>query len=387
MARIVMNSYVVRYPLGGNLSWALQWLVGLQRLGHEVYLVEKSGYLNSCFDLSRGVMSDDCSYGIGVVRALLERFGLQERWCYVDAYKQYHGLPRARIERIVKSADLYLDMGTRGLGTADDTWLEEAAGAGLRVLVGTEPGANQMRMERQLAAGQELPQYDVYYTTGLNLGTAHTTAPTAGRQWRPIVDPVVVELFPYAPIDPRRPFTTVMNWQSQEPIEFHGVQYGQKDVEFARFLDLPRRVAVPLELAVAGKATPLQQLLAAGWRVRHAHEVTRSLEAYHAYVRASQGEFSVCKQVSVATNTGWFSERSAAYLASGRPVVMQETGFSRHLPCGRGLFAVRTVEEAAAAICEIHGDSQRQARWAREIACEYLEAGKVLGQLLCELGL
>jgi hypothetical protein len=386
MARIAVNSYLVRYPLGGNLSWALQWVVGLQRLGHDVYVVEKAGYPDACFDLARGVMSDDCSYGVGVVRSLLASFGLQERWCYVDARGQYHGLSRARVEAVVGSADLFLDMGTHGLDT-EGTWLDEAANIPLRVLVGTEPGLTQMRMALKLAAGEPLPQYDVYYTTGLNIGTAQSTAPTAGRRWRPIVDPVVVELFSCQPRLPDAPFTTVMNWQSMAPVTFQGLQYGQKDREFPKFIDLPRRSRVPLELAVAGGHTPTEQLRAAGWRIRRAHQVTASLDSYLAYITASQGEFSVCKHACVATQVGWFSERSAAYLASGRPVVLQETGFSRHLPCGRGLFAVRTVEEAAAAIDEVDGDWERHARWARELACEYLDARKVLGGMLQELGL
>jgi hypothetical protein len=129
----------------------------------------------------------------------------------------------------------------------------------------------------------------------------------------------------------------------------------------------------------------VEQLRAAGWRVRHAHEATGSFDAYQAYIAASQGEFAVCKHVCVATNVGWFSDRAAAYLASGRPVVMQETGFSRHLPCGRGLFAVRTAEEAAAAIDEIDADWERHASWARELALEYLDTGKVLPVLLDQL--
>jgi len=386
MARIVVSSYMVRYPLGGNLSWALQWLTGFQQLGHEVYLVEKSGYPDSCFDLSKNIMSNDCSYGITIVRALLERFGLQDKWCYVDARGQYHGLPRQRIEAIVQSADLFLDMGTHGT-EMQGTWLDEAADAGLRVLVGTEPGLTQMRMEIKLAAGEELPDYDFYYTTGMNIGTKHTTAPTAERQWRPIFDPIVLDQFPYQPVRLDAPFTTVMNWQSHESIEFHGLRYGQKDVEFAKFMILPERTSVPLELAVAGKCVPTQRLVEAGWHIRHAYEVTVSVDSYREYIRASKGEFSVCKHACVALNTGWFSERSGAYLASGRPVVMQETGFSQHLPCGQGLFAVRTVEEAAAAINEINSDYEPHAQWARDIAVEYLDARKVLGKLLDELGL
>jgi hypothetical protein len=150
---------------------------------------------------------------------------------------------------------------------------------------------------------------------------------------------------------------------------------------------LPERTSVPLELAVAGKCVPTQRLVEAGWHIRHAYEVTVSVDSYREYIRASKGEFSVCKHACVALNTGWFSERSGAYLASGRPVVMQETGFSQHLPCGQGLFAVRTVEEAAAAINEINSDYEPHAQWARDIAVEYLDARKVLGKLLDELGL
>ena len=386
MARIAVNTYMVRYPLGGNLSWALQWIVGLQRLGHDVYVVEKSGYRDACFDLGRNIMTDDCRYGVSIVRPLLARFGLEDRWCYVDAGGRYHGLPRARIEALLGAADLFLDMGTHGV-TREGSWLEEAVHVKCRVLVGTEPGVTQIRMALKHDTGEPLPEYDVYYTTGLNIGTAESTAPTIGRHWRPIVDPVVIELFPCAPAPAAAPFTTVMNWQSMAPIVFDGVEYGQKDREFAKFIDLPARTRIQLELAAAGRSMPADQLCAAGWRLRNAHEVTSSVEGYLAYIAASQGEFAVCKHSCVAMNVGWFSDRGAAYLASGRPVVMQETGFSRHLPCGRGLYAVRTVEEAAAAIDEIAGDWERHARWAREVAREYLDARKVLGRMLEELAL
>ena len=114
MARIVVGVWMVRYPLGGNLSWALQWLVGFQRLGHDVYMVEKAGYSNACFDPSQGVMTDDCTYGTRAVASLLGRFGLEHRWCYVDGTGRYHGVPRPEIERVFRSADLFLDVGTHG---------------------------------------------------------------------------------------------------------------------------------------------------------------------------------------------------------------------------------------------------------------------------------
>jgi hypothetical protein len=370
---------MVRYPLGGNLSWTLQWLVGFRRLGHDVYMVERAGYPDSCFDPARGVMSDDCSYGTAVVDVLLARFDLAGRWCYLDAAGEYHGQSRGRVRELFATADVFLDIGTHG------AWLGDVAAGCKRVLVDGEPGFTQMKWEAKLAEGKPPPVYDFYYTNGANVGTPASDAPTAGKPWQGVFNPVVPDLFDLPPPPAGAPFTTVMNWQAHKPIQYRGRTYGQKDVEFRNFLDLPRRTAVPLEVAVAG-GCPRQELLDAGWAVRGAHAVTASFDGYRDYVRDSRGEFGVCKNVFVATNTGWFSDRSAAYLAAGRPVVLQETGFSAHMPCGRGLFAVRTADEAAAALGEVAGDYDRQSRWAREVAAEHLSIDRVLPRLLAEVG-
>ncbi len=385
MARVVLGSYMVRYPLGGMMSWVLQYLVGFQRLGHDIYFVEKSGYANSCYDPSRNVMSDDCSYGTATLHALLSRFGLEDNWCYVDSADSYYGMPRERIRAAFDSADVFVDMGTHG------AWAEEARASRLRVLIDGEPGFTQMKMAKRLATGHELPAYDYYYTTGRSIGTSESTAPTAGKKWRHIFHPVVPGLFNQNESEgvsktDGAPFTTVMNWQSYEPFEFESRVYGHKDAEFAKFRDLPLAASVPLEVAVSGLKVPVDELTASGWRVRDAHEVTISFDSFRDYIRASMGEFSVCKNAYVATRSGWFSDRSAAYLAAGRPVVMQDTGFGTHLPCGRGLFAVRTVSEAAEALGEIAGDYDRHSAGATEIAREYLDAGKVLGRFLDDLG-
>ena len=222
---------------------------------------------------------------------------------------------------------------------------------------------------------------------GLNLGKETSDVPTVGREWRPIVDPVVVDLFDVSLPNPRAPFTTIMSWKAYDPIEYAGQTYGQKNVEFAKFMELPKQTGAALELAVAGEGIPRRKLKELGWSLKDAGQVTRSFDSWRDYIAASSGEFSVCKNIFVATRSGFFSDRSAAYLACGRPVVMQETGFSDHLPCGRGLFAVRNVEEAAEAIAEIQGNYEQHSRWAREIAREYLDAERVLGRFLKEVGL
>jgi hypothetical protein len=244
----------------------------------------------------------------------------------------------------------------------------------------------QLVIEKDAKGRNPLLEYDYYYTVGQNISTDKSTAPTGGIEWRHLFHPVCMDLFKHAPALRGTPFTTVMNWQSHSPIVYLGAIYGQKDIEFEKFLFLPRWTSALLEVAVAGHEIPTSRLLDAGWQIRPAHDVTISYDSFLRYICQSRGEFSVCKNVFVATNSGWFSDRSAAYLASGRPVVLQDTGFSAHLPCGRGLFAVKNVEEAAEAIQAIEGDYQRHSTWAREIAFEYFDSGKVLEGLLCDIG-
>jgi hypothetical protein len=382
MARIIAAPWMIRYPLGGVLSWNLQWLVGFQRLGHEVFLLERSGYPNACFDPAAGVMGDDCASGARAVNELLSRFGLDRQWCFLDEAGACFGLSRAALTDVLRTADLFVDLGTHG------AWLPDLAAAGSRartVLVDGEPGYTQMKRELKRAAGAAVPEYDFYYSNGANVGTPDYLGPTAGRAWRAVFNPVVPDLFPDEPPPSGAPFTTVMNWQAHAPFTFGGREFGQKDVEFARFIDLPGRVSVPMEVAVSGRY-PKAELEGAGWDIRSAHGVTESYDGYLRYIRGSAGEFSVCKEGYVALRTGWFSDRSAAYLAAGRPVVLQDTGFGAHLPCGRGLFGVATVDEAAAAIEAVAADPRRHAAAAREVAAEYLDARVVLERLLDEVG-
>jgi hypothetical protein len=380
MSRIVLGSYAVQFPLGGYLSWVLQWLHGFRELKHDVYFVEKASWSNACFDPVTNAMSDNCTYGVETIGAMLQRYGLGDHWCFVDFQGRYHGLPPSQIASVFDSADLFIDMGTHG------SWLAQATHTGLRVLIDGEPGWTQIQMQKKLEAGKAIPEYDYYYTVGQNIGTRASSAPTAGREWRPVFDPVAMTLFSFTPAEPDAPFTTVMSWQAHQPLQYDGRVYGQKDREFEKFMELPQRSHARLEIAVAGNI-PRRQLKDAGWELADAHAVSISLDAFRQYVVGSSGEFSVCKNVFVDTNSGFFSERSAAYLASGRPVVMQETGFSRFLPCGHGLFAVRTVDEAAAAIDAIRTDLNRHCAWAREIAFEYLATSVVLTKLLAELGI
>jgi hypothetical protein len=380
MARIILGSYAVRYPIGGYMAMVAQWLHAFQQLGHDVYCIEKCSSPEDCYNPLEGI-NGDCSYGMAAVSDLLRQCGLEDKLCFVDAEGHCHGLSRGRLDQLLQSADVFVD-------TVKFEWRAEAEHVKLRVVVDSDPGISQMQMANAIAAGESLPEYDYYFTVGRNIGTSKSTAPTAGKPWRPLFPPVSLDLFPYQPVCGDAAFTTIMSWRMHRRVEFNGQAYGGKDIEFGKFIDLPRRTDVPLEIAVdGGRSLPGQRLLDCGWRVRNSYDVSMSVESFRQYLSQSQGEFSVSKNVYVATHTGWFSDRSAAYLATGRPVVLQDTGFSEHLPCGRGLFAVRTADEAAAAIEDIRGNYQRHCIWAHEIAAEYLSAPKVLGGMLRELGI
>jgi len=382
MARIIIASYVVRFPLGGFQSWMLQWLLGFKRLGHEVYFVEKSGWTNSCYDPYSRTMGDDCSQGTAMFHRLLADHGLGDNWCFVDAARSYHGMSRERIETVFRDADVFIDH------MRICEWPEEASRVRMRVMVDGEPAYTQMHMETKMTwAEKGVIEYDRYFSVGMNVGTPACSAPTAGKDWRPIFDPVILSLYPKVPPPPDGPFTTVMNWRAIKPFEYKGTTYSSKELEFPKFMDVPRCVKATLELAISGGESARAQLIESGWKLVDAHNTTLTFDKWRSYIQASRGEFSVCKNYFVATNSGAFSDRAAAFLASGRPVVMQETGFSAHLPCGRGLFAVRTGEQAADAINEIQGNWEHHSQCAREIASEYLDSDKVLKKFLVDLGL
>ena len=381
MARVILSSYMVRYPLGGNLSWAMQWLSGFKRLGHDIVMAERAGYPYSCFHPVQRVHNDDPSFGCGIVRDLLARIGMENNWFFEDAAGEYHGMSRAAAEAAIRDADVFIDMGALG------DWPAERVTSRLKVTIDQEPGYTQMRMETEPYIAATLDGYDHYFTCGTNLGTSRSTAPTAGRQWTLAFNPVDPTLFDPVPPPPRAPYTTVMNWQSHKPIVYGGRTFGQKDQEFDRFMTLPRHTAAPMEVAVAGLWVPRDRLIDSGWQLRLGIDVTATMDSYWDYIRASRGEFAVCKNVFVATQSGWFSDRSAAYLASGRPVVLQDTGFSSLLPHGRGLFAIGSLDEAVAAIEEIEADYARHSAWARELAQDMLSADVVIPRFLATLGL
>ena len=375
MARVIINGTIVKYPLGGMNLWFLSYLMGFKNLGHEVYFVEKSTWENSCFDVFKRIMTSDCSYGLSVLKDIMSKHGMEDRWCFADEKGNYYGRSKQQIEELFKSADIYISMEW-------EEWAEEAAGGPKRILIDGEPGWLQMKLTNLISSGGKVPEFDYYFTQGMNVGVNGSDIPLAGIKWLHTFSPTLPDDEIIAGISTDAAFTSVMNWQSNKTVEYNGKTYGQKDIEFEKFIDLPLKTREKLEVAVSGANVPRQRLSEHGWLVRNADDIAVSIDSYLQFIATSKGEFSVAKNAFIETQCGMIADRSAYYLRYGKPVVQQDTGFSKYLPCGVGLFAVRNEDEAASAIESISQNYEKHSKAGPEIAREYFNAEKVVTKIL-----
>jgi hypothetical protein len=375
--RVLVLGYVVRGPLGG-LAWHhLQYVLGLAELGHDVTFLEDSDDYESCYDPARDEVGNDPAYGLGFAAAAFGRLGLVDRWAYYDAHTgRWLGPAAGRVREACAGADLLLNVS--GVNPLRPWLLDVPA----RVLVDTDPAFTQVRHLTDPAAAAAARRHTAFFSFGENIGRPGCTVPDDGLPWRPTRQPVALGAWPVTPGPADGPFTTVMQWDSYRAREYGGRRYGLKSDSFAPYLDLPRRSGANFELAVGSPTAPQQRLRENGWRVLDPRGPTRDPWAYQDYLRRSRAEFGVAKHGYVASRSGWFSERSAAYLASGRPVVVQDTGYTDWLRADAGVLAFGGPEEAREAVAEVGRAYARHCRAAREVAEAYFDARRVLPSLL-----
>lgn len=383
--RVVLLGTMGGCPFGGQTWLFLNWLRGFQRLGHEVWYVED--HLCWPYDPEQNAVTDDCSYAVRHVASCMARIGLGDRWAtrFRTRAEACWGLTSSGLDALYRSCDVLFNV------TGGTDLREEHLAAPLRVYVETDPVTSEL----QLANGDEHTRWafsvhDVLITYGENYGALDCGVPLNGLEYRTTRQPIDLELWPMA-FDPNaRDFTTIGNYrQDGHDVEYRGQVYRwSKHHEWEKILDLPRRTAQPFELALNIDPEDAERLTRGAWRVISPFRFSLDVfGAYPAYIRASRGELTVAKDQNVRLRSGWFSERDACYLASGKPVVAQDTGFGTTLPVGEGLVAFSTVEEAAEAIEAINADYRRHARMARAIAEEYFDAGRVARALLRTVGL
>ena len=372
---IVVAGLIGSIPLPGLTFHYLQYVLGLQRLGHRVLYLEDTG--TAYYDPVSDTMGWDATAALHYLRDVMDRFGLGHCWTFVDSEGAVHGVSGRARKDLLDSADLFLNV--TGAGLVREEYLRIPR----RAYIDTDPGFMQFRA----AGGSErdllhLGRHTDFFSFGCNIGMPNCPIPTLGYAWQPTAQPIVLSLWPVAPLPGLdAPFTTVMKWKTYPPVEFGGEQYGMKDVEFERFIELPSHTAQPLELAMTG-APPVADLERRGWRCRKSREVCHTLDAYQTYIRGSRGEWSIAKNGYVKTRSGWFSERSACYLATGRPVVVQDTGFSGWMETGSGTLAFTTVCEAAAGLEAVRARPGFHAAAARNLAEAYFDSDRVLEDLI-----
>jgi len=384
MKKAVVAGMIASYPVGGVAWDYAQYLLGLAALGFEVMYLEDTG----CKTFHPETGEDDVDYSVRFLNESLSALSppLGRRWHFRAADGRTFGLDFREASRLVRDADLLLNVSGATL------LRDEYMACPRKVLVETDPGWNHFVTYPKLDSSQALQnthsfrEHDYFFTYAANAGRPDCRLPLLGLTWYP-TRPVVELDFWHSQLLGEK-WTTVMSWNTyRKPICHDGITYGAKEIEFARVESLPRLLNVPLEIAAGGASEQVvQQWRKLGWSVQRAQDVSRTADDYRNYIERSRGEFSVAKNIYVATRSGWFSGRSACYLAAGLPVVAQDTGFSDFIPNGEGLVTFTSLESAAAAIRAIESNYAAHQRAARRLAESHFSPSVVLGDLLRRVG-
>jgi len=379
---IVIAGALAQQPHRGGHSWVfLQYLLGFRRLGWKVLFLDRLEP-TMCVSGSGDPCTIEDSVNLKYLNDVMREFDLQDDFALAyDDGTRFFGLSRDHVLERVRESALFLNV----MGYFAD---EEILGsAPRRVFVDIDPGYGQMWHE--LGLHDLFRGHDNYVSIGENIGRADCGIPTCGLDWITTPQPVVLEHWPVHPGSDQFPITSVMSWRGPfGPIDYRGTTYGLRVHEFRRFFSLPPLSGELFHLALdihPAETADLAALAANGWILRDPAEAAGDPLLYQAFIRGSKAEFLVAKNMYVETRSGWISDRSLCYLASGKPVLAQDTGLADRYPIGKGLLTFSTVEEAQAGLREISGDYPRHARAARALAHEFFDSDIVLEQLLVGL--
>jgi len=380
--KIIVSGIAFWYPLAGVAWQFLHYLLGLKELGYDVYYVEDSA--REVYDPYANEFTPDPRANVHIVERVFASYDLKDKWCFRShAQNRCFGMSEAELKQLYRDADVFLNV------TGAQEIREEHMGIPRRIYVETDPVVSQIKVSQGDAPTiAHLSAHDMHFTYGENIGQADCLLPTGGFHWLPTRQPVFLQRW-RNDLAAGDSYTTVATWKNKgRDIVYRGETYHwSKDLEFEKFLELPRRTRARFELATTPEPDAALKLIENGWRLVPSVELSLDWFKYRRFIQSSRGEFTVAKDQNIRLKSGWFSDRSACYLAAGRPVITQETGFSNHLPVGRGLFGFVTMEEVLGAINRIESDYQTASRAAREIAREYFSAEKVLESLLGRAGL
>lgn len=385
--RIIVGGMVGQFPLGGVAWDYFHYVLGLAELGHDVYYHEDTWVWP--FDPAKRYPTDDPNYTVNFIRDFFATYAphLSDRWHYCLLHEKSFGMTREAFDEIARTADVFLNVS--GACFFPDALNPKA----VKVFMDTDPGYNQIRLNEQFEWEEHVARWtsqvrahDVHLTYAENIYGADCVIPRMDFDWRPtrcvVTLPQWDEARRFTPtVDSA--YTTVMTWDYfRGKVVYKGVDYRTKVPEFEKFHDIPKRVSVPMAVAIGGHKAPIEDVRKDGWRIIDAFDASRTPASYLDFIKTSAGEWSIAKNVYVDTRSGWFSCRTACYLAAGRPAVVQDTGWSKFVPSGAGLFAFSTMEEALDGMRRIASDPARQRELAYGIARDYLAPDKVLPPMI-----
>jgi hypothetical protein len=382
MTTIIVSGPIANKPGNGGIVWnELSYLLGFRRLGFDVYFWEQLAP-GACVDAAGRPATFEASANRAFFWQVLRTFGLEVNGALLCG-DRVDGCDLLTMQDVAESAALLVNIN----GHLEHAELRRRIRRA--VYVDEDPGYTQF-WHAQGAVGSRLAGHDAYYTVGTNIGRPDCTIPCSGIPWRPWLQPVVLSEWPAVPGHTWTGFTTVASWRGAfGPVEFEGRRFGLKAHEFRKFRALPSLTDQRFELALdihPDDHRDRDLLMQEGWNLVDPIAATTDPVAYRRFLQGSGAEFSVAQGIYVETNSGWISDRSARYLASGKPVLVQDTGFGACLPRGEGLLTFRTLEEAAKGAGEIARWYSGHCKAAREIAETYFDSDKVLPGMLDAVG-
>jgi len=387
--RIVLLGAAAQMPFAGVWWQVRQYLEGFRRLGHEVHYVEDTG--NWPYDPELETITDNAAGAAHRLGVLMDDAGFTGRWALVNPAREGEvwGLSARRLADVIAACEVLVNLsGATVLG-------ESHREVPVRIYLETDPVTPQLEIALGRQATVEfLDAHTHHFSFGERIGTPGCPVPVERFQYLPTRQPVVLDLWPPPPWFPQPPphqlrFTTIANWeQHHKDIVFAGETYTwSKSVEFMKLLEVPKRIRARIELALAlDDAQTIALLRRSGFEVKPAMPLSRDPESYRDFITGSGGEFTAAKDQNVRMRSGWFSDRTATYLATGRPAVVQDTGFEEVLPTGEGLLSFHSPQEAIDGLERVAGDYVRHSRAARELAATYFRAETVLERLLRSVG-
>ena len=385
--RILVMGFMGSCPIAGVIWQHVHYIVGLQRLGHGVYYIEDSARLP--YNPETFEVNNEFDYAARLLERLAREFEFKNRWAFCARYLRGQptaGLSLNRVRQLYREADAILNI------CGAQEFNDDLLASNRIIYVESDPGVEQIRIDKGVRSTIDyLRRHRALFTFGENVGTESFPVPTHNMKWLPTRQPVVTDLWKTNRAPSRAAvFTSVANWSTSglKDITWRGEKYlWSKSREFLRFVAAPKKAGETFELATnVEDAKTRAKFLRNGWRFHSPLQLSVDYWLYRDYVRRSKGEFTVAKDQYVRLNTGWFSDRSACYLAASRPVIIQRSGFAQHYGNDGGLFGFSSIKEIVEAVKAINADYAKHSHAAREVAREIFEAEKVLASLLGRAG-